>query len=129
MDPEVQQKLTEMLGNYSWIAIAGLALLLFRKTIETAIAGLMLFIGNDYNEDDVVEIDGKPGRIIRVGVWKTVFFVYHIVEGNIVSGDKLVVQNDKLKDLKISKPLPELDLKKYQNGRTWKRRQTDDRKK
>jgi len=129
MDPEVQQKLTEMLGNYSWIAIVGLVLLLFRKTIETAIAGLMLFIGNDYNEDDVVELDGKPGRIIRVGVWKTVFFVYHIVEGNIVSGDKLVVQNDKLKDLKISKPLPELDLKKYQNGRTWKRRHTDDRKK
>ena len=61
MDPEVQQKLTEMLGNYSWIAIVGLVLLLFRKTIETAIAGLMLFIGNDYNEDDVVELDGKPG--------------------------------------------------------------------
>ena len=38
---------------------------------------------------------------------------------------KLVIQNDKLKDMKISKPLPELDLKKYQNGKTWKRRFTD----
>ena len=76
-------------------------------------------------EDDVIELDGKPGRIVRVGIWKTVFFIYHVVDGNIVSADKLVVQNDKLKDMKISKPLPELDLRKYQNGKTWKRRFTD----
>ena len=37
------------------------------------------------------------------------------------------IQNDKLKDMKISKPLPELDLRKYQNGKTWKRR-ADDKK-
>ena len=30
-------------------------------------------------------------------------------------GTKLVIQNDKLKDLKIEKPLPKLDLTKYQN--------------
>ena len=48
------------------------------------------------------------------------------MDGNIVSGDKLVVQNDKLKDMKISKPLPELDLRKYQtNGKVWKRRAND----
>ena len=86
----------------------------------------MVFIGSDYDEDDVIELDGKPGRIVRVGIWSTVFFIYHIVDGNIVSGDKLVVQNDKLKDMKISKPLPELDLRKYQkNGKTWKRRADD----
>ena len=86
----------------------------------------MVFIGSDYDEDDVIELDGKPGRIVRVGIWKTVFFIYHVVDGNIVSGDKLVVQNDKLKDMKISKPLPELDLRKYQtNGKVWKRRAND----
>lgn len=41
---------------------------MFRTTIENTIAGLMIFIGNNYNEDDVVEIDGKPGRIVRVGM-------------------------------------------------------------
>jgi hypothetical protein len=101
-------------------------MLLFRSTVENAVAGLMVFIGSDYDEDDVIELDGKPGRIVRVGIWKTVFFIYHVVDGNIVSGDKLVVQNDKLKDMKISKPLPELDLRKYQkNGKTWKRRADD----
>ena len=44
---------------------------------------------------------------------KTVFFIYHVVEGKIVGGSKLVVANSKLKDLKIEKPLANLDLSKY----------------
>ena len=74
---------------------------------------MMVFMGNDYNEDDVVEVDGKPGRIVRVGMWTTTFFTYDVRDGIIVGGSKLVVQNDKLKDLKIEKPLPNLDLSKY----------------
>ena len=126
MEPVIKEQVTTLLGNYGWMFIAGMVMLLFRSTIENAVAGLMVFIGSDYDEDDVIELDGKPGRIVRVGIWSTVFFIYHIVDGNIVSGDKLVVQNDKLKDMKISKPLPELDLRKYKkNGKEWKRRSAD----
>ena len=95
------------------IFIVGILTLLFRSTIEKLVAGLMIFMGNDYNEDDVVEVDGKPGRIVRCGVWSTTFFTYDVVDGIIVGGSKLVIQNDKLKDLKIEKPLPLLDLSKY----------------
>ena len=125
MEAEIKQQVTTLLGDYGWLFFAGIMMLLFRSTVENAVAGLMVFIGSDYDEDDVIELDGKPGRIARVGVWKTVFFIYHVVDGNIVGADKLVIQNDKLKDMKISKPLPELDLRKYQNGKTWKRRFTD----
>ena len=45
--------------------------------------------------------------------WSTTFFTYDVRDGIIVGGAKLVVQNDKLKDLKIEKPLPLLDLSKY----------------
>jgi hypothetical protein len=92
---------------------AGAAMLLFRQTIESFVAGVMIFMGNDYNEDDVVEVDGKPSRIVRVGMWSTTFFTYDVRDGIIVGGSKLVVQNIKLKDLKIEKPLPLLDLSKY----------------
>ena len=125
MEAEIKQQVTTLLGDYGWMFVAGMVMLLFRSTIENAVAGLMVFIGSDYDEDDVIELDGKPGRIVRVGIWSTVFFIYHIVDGNIVSGDKLVVQNDKLKDMKISTPLHELDLRKYKNGKTWKRRAED----
>ena len=125
METEIQKQVTTLLGDYGWLFFVGIIMLLFRSTVENVVAGLMVFIGNDYDEDDVIELDGKPGRIVRVGIWKTVFFIYHVVDGNIVGADKLVIQNDKLKVMKISKPLPELDLRKYQNGKTWKRRFTD----
>ena len=113
METQVETMVSEMLGKYGWLFIVGVLTLLFRSTIEKFVAGIMIFMGNDYNEDDVVEVDGKPGRIVRCGIWSTTFFTYDIVDGVIVGGAKLVVQNDKLKDLKIEKPLPLLDLSKY----------------
>ena len=113
MEDQVQSMVSEMLGKYGWLFIVGVLTLLFRSTIEKFVAGVMIFMGNDYNEDDVVEVDGKPGRIVRCGIWSTTFFTYDVRDGVIVGGAKLVVQNDKLKDLKIEKPLPLLDLSKY----------------
>ena len=113
MEQEIQNQVSFLLGKYGWLFIVGVLTLLFRSTIEKFVAGMMVFMGDDYNEDDVVEVDGKPGRIVRVGMWTTTFFTYDVREGIIVGGAKLVVQNDKLKDLKIEKPLPLLDLSKY----------------
>ena len=113
MEEQIQSQVSLLIGKYGWLFIVGVLTLLFRSTIEKFVAGMMVFMGNDYNEDDVVEVDGKPGRIVRVGIWTTTFFTYDVRDGIIVGGSKLVVQNDKLKDLKIEKPLPLLDLSKY----------------
>ena len=115
MEDLIQKQVTELLGNYGWIFIISIAVLLFRQTIENAVDGFMVFFGNDYNEDDVVDIDGKPARIVRVGIWKTVFFTYDIRDGKVVSGSKMVVANNRLKNLKIEKPLINLDLTKYKD--------------
>ena len=114
MEDLIQEQVTGLIGKYGWLFGAGVAMLLFRQTLENAVDGFMVFFGNDYNEDDVVEIDGKPGRIVRVGIWKTVFFTYDIRDGKVVSGSKLVVANNRLKNLKIEKPLSSLDLSKYE---------------
>ena len=113
MEEQIQSQVSLLIGKYGWLFIVGVLTLLFRSTVEKGVAGFMIFMGNDYNEDDVVEVDGKPGRIVRCGIWSTTFFTYDVREGIIVGGAKLVVQNDKLKDLKIEKPLPLLDLSKY----------------
>ena len=113
MEEQVQGMVSGLIGKYGWLFLIGVLTLLFRGTIEKAVSGLFIFMGNDYNEDDVVEVDGKPGRIVRCGIWSTTFFTYDVRDGIIVGGAKLVVQNDKLKDLKIEKPLPLLDLSKY----------------
>ena len=113
MDNQAQGLVEGLIGQYGWLFLAGVATLIFQNTIREAVDGIMVFLGNDYNEDDVVEVDGSPGRIVRVGMWKTVFFIYHVLDGRVVGGSKLVVANSKLKDLKIEKPLPNLDLSKY----------------
>ena len=115
MEDLIQEQVTGLIGKYGWLFFVGTAIFLFRQTIENAVDGFMVFFGNDYNEDDVVEIDGKPGRIVRVGIWKTVFFTYDVRDGKVVSGSKLVVANSRLKNLKIEKPLSSLDLSKYED--------------
>ena len=100
-------------GKYVWLFIVGLIVLMFKSSIEKFAAALFMFIGSDYKEDDVVYVDGKPGRIIRVGITKTVFFIYDVVDGKVVGGSKLVVQNERLASLKIEKPLANLDLSRF----------------
>ena len=110
----IQSNISVLLGEYGWMFLAALAVLFFKTTIESTIAGLIIFIGNDYNNDDIIILDGRPGRIVRVSMWKTTFYLYNIQESNgkkhIASGTKLIVENDKLKDLKIEKPLDNFDL-------------------
>ena len=103
--------------------LVGLAVLFFiRNLIEGMVAGILVFFGGDYNSDDVVYVDGLPGRIIRVGLYKTVFFLYDISndpytgDARVSGGTKLVILNRALHDHKIEKPLQNLDLARYKKS-------------
>ena len=109
-----------LIGDYGWLFLAGLAVLLFQSSIKKLAASIFVFVGSDYKTDDVVFVDGKPGRIIRVGFIKTVFFIYDVHEGKIVGGSKLVVQNEWLGKLKIEKPLQQLDLTRFNGSKSTK---------
>ena len=106
-----------LLGEYAYLIIGGSLLFIFKSTIESAVEGLKIFLGNDLNTDDVIHLDGKPARVVRVGIWKTILFVYEVGCANgkpyIKGGNKVAIQNGKLKDHMIEKPLPMLDLKKW----------------
>lgn len=106
----------DLTGKYVWLFIAGLVALMFKSSIEKLAAALFMFVGSDYKEDDVVYVDGKPGRIVRVGLTKTVFFIYDVVDGKVLGGSKLVVQNERLSGLNIEKPLPNLDLSRFKKN-------------
>ena len=111
----IQSNISVLLGEYGWMFLAGLAVLFFKTTIESLIAGLVVFFGNDYNNDDIILLDGRPGRIVRVSMWKSTFYLYTIKKGAdgkrfISGGTKLVIENDKLKDLKLEKPLENFNL-------------------
>ena len=111
----LQDNISILLGEYGWMFLAALVVLFFKTTIESVLAGLLIFVGDDYNNDDIVILDGRPGRIVRVSMWKTVFYLYTIRKGSdgkkfVSGGTKLVVENNELKGLKIEKPLDNFDL-------------------
>ena len=106
-----------LIGQYGWMLIAGFLFLIGRKTIESSIEAIKVFAGDDLNTDDVIIFDDRPARVVRVGFWKTILFVYEIGCANgkpfVKGGNKVAIQNDKLKDHMIEKPLQMLDLKKW----------------
>jgi len=116
-EEEIQSTIQLLIGEYGWIFVSGIVLLLFRSAIEGVVEGLKIFMGNDLNTDDVVHLDGRPARVVRVGMFKTIFFVYSIgcAQGKpyVKGGTKLQVQNTELKNHNIEKPLPMLDLSHF----------------
>jgi len=119
MEEQLQDAASQMIGKYGWMFVSGMLFLLFKSTMESMIEGIKVFMGDDLNTDDVISIDGRPARVIRVGMWKTIFFVYEVscAEGSpiITGGSKMAVQNDMIKNHIIEKPLPMLDLSKWQD--------------
>jgi len=106
-----------LIGEYGWMLMLGFLFLIGRKTIESTIEAIKVFAGDDLNTDDVIIFDNRPARVVRVGLWKTILFVYEVGCANdkafVKGGNKVAIQNDKLKDHMIEKPLPMLDLKKW----------------
>ena len=114
-----ETQIEQFIGGQVWWLL-GLALLfLVRNLIESAIQGFLVFIGSDYNADDVVFLDGEPARIIRVGIYKSVFFVYDVKtdaytgKAYVSGGSKRVIQNSIIATAKIDKPLQNINLSLY----------------
>jgi len=88
----------ELIGQYGWIAVTFGLGFFFKESIINMIQGMQVFIGNDFNNDDVIYISGREARIVRVGITKTVFYMTD-------RNTKMIVPNEKLKDLTMEKRL------------------------
>ena len=71
------------------------------EKLENIVKGTAKTPGRKLTVDEITKLKNYGAKIVDF-------------DGKIVGGSKLVVQNSKLKDLKIEKPLPNLDLSKYQ---------------
>lgn len=60
----------------------------------------MFLIGNDFNRDDIVWINGvKKARIVRQSLYRTTFYLFDHQR-------KFIVPNDRIWNLNIEKDLP-----------------------
>jgi len=97
--PELQQAAEQLIGSYGWFVLIAFLGLLFKDAIHKAVEGLLICVGKDFCNDDVLYINGRQARIVRVGFLKTIFYMTD-------RGTKMIVPNDRLKLLVIEKKLP-----------------------
>ena len=104
---EQQTALSVFFGEWFYAIVFAFLVLMFRDSIQNVVAGVMVFIGNDLNHDDVVILDGRPARIARCGLLKTSFYLYTIDKnGQFVNGTRTQIANVRLSEHSIEKPLP-----------------------
>lgn len=97
---EYQQIIETILGKWGWLIAAAIGSVAFKDAVGKFWQGLMFLVGNDFNVDDIVYINGvKKARIVRQSVYKTVFYVYD-------HHRKFIVPNDRIWTLNIEKTLP-----------------------
>ena len=71
-----EELIIKIIGKYGWLILTFLLSLLFRNTLENIFFGLIFWFDKTFNPDDLVYLDGRKARIIRIGFRKTVFFMY-----------------------------------------------------
>ena len=99
VNPEFQKTVEQLMGSYGGFVLIAFLGILFKDAIHKAVEGLLICIGKDFCNDDVLYISGRQARIVRVGFLKTIFYMTD-------RGTKMIVPNDRLKLLVIEKKLP-----------------------
>lgn len=94
----------EILKQYwpLWVALFGSYI--FKNWITNFLEGLAVYLGKNFNNGDVVIINGDKARIIRIGVRHTTF---HIISRN----TWFIVRNDRFKYANIEKVLSNYNTK------------------
>jgi len=117
------EEVMRFLGELWWLAIILVGILVFKETIKSFVTSIMVLRSGNYEVDTVVLLEGKPARIVRMGIWKTTFYVYRIMsepqagaqeDGARMNGGKLFyttrdVMNEQLPDLVIEIPQQRMD--------------------
>lgn len=99
VSPQFQHQVEHVIGSYGWFILIAFIGILFKDAIHKAAEGLLICVGKDFCNDDVLYISGRQARIVRVGFLKTIFYMTD-------RGTKMIVPNDRLKLLIIEKKLP-----------------------
>ena len=95
----MEEILKVFIGEWGWMFVVAVATLAFRDTISKTWQGFMFLVGNDFNIDDIVWINGvKKARIVRQSVYRTTFYLFDhqrkFIVPNDIFGDTDDMQND-----------------------------------
>ena len=96
---KVEGFLEGLIGEYGWLLLVAIMTIMAKDMIMNFAQGILVFMGNNFNNDDIIYISGRQARIVRVGIRNTVFYMTD-------RKTKMLVPNEQLKQLTIEKTLP-----------------------
>ena len=99
INPETKKIIEDLIGSYGWFVIIAFLAILGKDALHKAAEGFLIFLGKDFQNDDILYISGRQARIVRVGLFKTIFYISD-------RKTKMIVPNDRLKLLVVEKTLP-----------------------
>ncbi len=86
-------------SEYLWVAIVLGATFFFKDLIMNFVQGMLVFLGSNIENDDIIYISGRQARVVRKGFKATVFYMSD-------RKTKMIVPNEQLKTLTIERKLP-----------------------
>ena len=72
---QIEHVAQDLVGEYGWFILAALAAILAKDMIINFAQALLVFMGSDFNNDDIIYISGRQARIVRVGIRTTCFYM------------------------------------------------------
>jgi hypothetical protein len=94
----MEEAIALLFAKYGWLFITGFLMFFFKGAIENLYYGVRFMMGSEYNVDDIVYVNQKKCRIIRMGIYRTKFYV-------IDEPRKFHIPNNKLQNHIIEKEL------------------------
>jgi|3_EtaG_2_1085321.scaffolds.fasta_scaffold00712_30 hypothetical protein len=105
----IAQQISVILGEIWWLFVVVAAFMMFKETLKSFVAGVMVLRGGEYNLDDIIILEDSPAKIVRKGIWKTTFYVYHINEQGKMFFTERSIMNEQLPNVKIEIPQQRMD--------------------
>jgi hypothetical protein len=105
-DPAVLEGVAQsLLGDWIWLFVAGVAVLLFREIIQEFAAGLGVYFSRQWAVDEIVYLNGRQARIARIGMVETTFYMGDRAVELGFAGTVMKVRNTALRDITCEKIL------------------------
>jgi len=97
---QIERLAEQAVGHYGWLLLAAFAALMGKDVLAKFIAGLIIFWGSSFRNDEILYISGRQARVIRMGVTATTFQMSD-------RKSTMIVPNCQLTQLTIERRLPQ----------------------
>jgi hypothetical protein len=94
-----------LIGEFGWIFLAGVAVLMFRELVQNFAAGLKVYFSKQWAVDEIVFLHGRQARIARIGLTETVFYMADRGRETGGAGTAMRIENTALASLTCEKIL------------------------